>query len=155
MLSALITCGLAARRCPLGQPVHQRPRHPVPLTEQVHKALQPSRTEGTLPSGDPAPPRDKTRPVSRACGSSRMPQNVGVLSTGLPQPWHLSGKTKPADVSRRSKPSSRSPLTGVQPYPWRLLHLQDGKSRHRGSKPRGRYGLLPATTLYGNAPLSG
>ncbi len=55
-------------------------------------------------------------------------------------------------ISRRSKPSSRSPLIGEQPHPWRLLHHQDGKNRHRGSKPRGRCGLLPATTLYGNAP---
>ena len=50
-------------------------------------------------------------------------------------------------VSRRSKPSSRSLLMGVQPHPWPLVHGQDRKSRHRGSKPRGRYGLLPVTTL--------
>ena len=50
-------------------------------------------------------------------------------------------------VSRRSKPSSRSPLIGEQPHPWLLLHSQDGKNRHRGSKPPGRYVLLPATTL--------
>jgi hypothetical protein len=50
-------------------------------------------------------------------------------------------------VSRRSKPSSRSPLIGEQPHPWPLLHGQDGKNRHRGSKPPGRYVLLPATTL--------
>ena len=49
-------------------------------------------------------------------------------------------------VSRRSKPSSRSPLMGEQPHPWVLLHTQDGKNRHRSSKPQGRYGLLPATT---------
>ena len=50
-------------------------------------------------------------------------------------------------VSRRSKPSSRSPLIGEQPHPWLLLHSQDGKNRHRGSKPPGRYVLLPVTTL--------
>eukprot|EP00829_Urostomides_striatus_P014390 TRINITY_DN423_c0_g1_i5.p2 TRINITY_DN423_c0_g1~~TRINITY_DN423_c0_g1_i5.p2 ORF type:complete len:275 (-),score=-94.99 TRINITY_DN423_c0_g1_i5:102-926(-) len=50
-------------------------------------------------------------------------------------------------VSRRSKPSSRSPLIGEQPHPWPLLHGQDGKNRHRGSKPPGRYVLLPVTTL--------
>ena len=59
-------------------------------------------------------------------------------------------KTIPLDsnqpVSRRSKPSSRSPLMGEQPHPWVLLHTQDGKNRHRSSKPQGRYGLLPATT---------
>ena len=53
-------------------------------------------------------------------------------------------KNKP--VSRRSKPSSRSPLMGEQPHPWVLLHTQDGKSRPRSSKPRGRYELLLATT---------
>ena len=64
---------------------------------------------------------------------------------------HLSSDSRPVitakPVSRRSKPSSRSLLMGVQPHPWRLLHRQDRKSRHRGSKPRGRCGLLPATTL--------
>ncbi|CDG65612.1 hypothetical protein MBMB1_1766 [Methanobacterium sp. MB1] len=59
-------------------------------------------------------------------------------------------KTIPLDsnqpVSRRSKPSSRSPLMGEQPHPWVMLHTQDGKNRHRSSKPQGRYGLLPATT---------
>src|SRR5438874_11109054 len=38
-------------------------------------------------------------------------------------------------VSRRSKPSSRTTLTGEQPDPWNLLQLQDVMSRHRGAKP--------------------
>ena len=38
-------------------------------------------------------------------------------------------------VSRRSKPSSRTALTGEQPDPWNLLQLQDAMSRHRGAKP--------------------
>ena len=50
-------------------------------------------------------------------------------------------------VSRRSKPSSRPPLIGEQPHPCPLLHGQDGGNRHRGSKPPGRYVLLPVTTL--------
>ena len=62
----------------------------------------------------------------------------------LRQPTLPRVKNKP--VSRRSKPSSRSPLMGEQPHPWVLLHTQDGKSRHRSSKPRGRYELLLATT---------
>ena len=37
-------------------------------------------------------------------------------------------------VSRRSKPSSRTALTGEQPDPWKRLHLQDAMSRHRGAK---------------------
>ena len=63
-------------------------------------------------------------------------------------------------ISRRSKPSSRSLLMGVQPHPWEFcasdllrdtpyVRSQDRKSRHRGSKPRGRYGLSPVTTLFG------
>src|SRR5438128_9180032 len=38
-------------------------------------------------------------------------------------------------VSRRSKPSSRTALTGEQPDPWDLLQPQDAMSRHRGAKP--------------------
>ncbi len=44
-------------------------------------------------------------------------------------------------VSRRSKPSSRIPLMGEQPHPWMLLHIQDGMSRQRSSKTRGRFVL--------------
>ena len=36
--------------------------------------------------------------------------------------------------SRRSKPSSRTPLIGEQPNPWYHLQHQDGMSRHRGAK---------------------
>jgi hypothetical protein len=36
---------------------------------------------------------------------------------------------------------------GEQTNPWELLHPQDALSRHRGSEPRRRYGLLGATTL--------
>src|SRR5680860_957282 len=50
-------------------------------------------------------------------------------------------------VSRRSKPSSRAALTGEQPDPWDLLQPQDATSRHRGAKPRRRYGLLGAISL--------
>jgi len=37
-------------------------------------------------------------------------------------------------VSRRSKPSSRTALTGEQPDPWEHLHPQVAMSRHRGAK---------------------
>src|SRR6266700_7597971 len=50
-------------------------------------------------------------------------------------------------VSRRSKPSSRTALTGEQPDPWDLLQPQAATSRHRGAKPRRRYGLLGAISL--------
>src|SRR6478672_2811200 len=50
-------------------------------------------------------------------------------------------------VSRRFKPSSRTALNGEQPYPWDLLQPQDAMRRHRGAKPRRRYGLLGAISL--------
>ena len=50
-------------------------------------------------------------------------------------------------VSRRSEPSSRTALMGEQPNPWDLLQPQDATSRHRGAKPRRRYGLLDAISL--------
>ena len=50
-------------------------------------------------------------------------------------------------VLRRSEPSSRNFLNGEQPYPWKLLHLQDKLSRHRGAELRRRYGRLGATSL--------
>src|SRR3954453_15406695 len=56
-------------------------------------------------------------------------------------------------VSRRSKPSSRTTLNGEQPYPWDLLQPQDVMSRHRGAKPRRRYGLLGVISLLSPAYL--
>ena len=50
-------------------------------------------------------------------------------------------------VSRRSEPSSRITLNDEQPYPWDLLQPQDVMSRHRGAKPRRRYGRLGAISL--------
>src|SRR6202049_2335132 len=56
-------------------------------------------------------------------------------------------------VSRRSKPSSRTALNGEQPYPWDLLQPQDAMSRHRGAKPRRRYGLVGVISLISPAYL--
>ena len=56
-------------------------------------------------------------------------------------------------VSRRSKPSSRTTLIGEQPNPWDLLQPQDVMSRHRGAKPRRRYGRLGAISLLSPAYL--
>jgi hypothetical protein len=50
-------------------------------------------------------------------------------------------------VSRRSKPSSRTALMGEQPNPWKILHLQDATSRHRGAKPCRRCGRLGKMSL--------
>jgi len=93
--------------------------------------------------------------LPRSCGacSVEQPLTRGDRALFLSYWTHAALKlpTAPLDrirpVSRRSKPSSRSLLMGVQPHPWPLLHGQDRKSRHRGSKPQGRYELLPATTL--------
>jgi hypothetical protein len=49
--------------------------------------------------------------------------------------------------SRRSEPSSRTTLTGEQPDPWDRLQPQDVMSRHRGAKPRRRYGRSGAISL--------
>jgi len=44
-------------------------------------------------------------------------------------------------VLRRSELKSRSSLMDEQSNPWKLLHFQDEKIQHRGSKHRSRYGL--------------
>ena len=49
--------------------------------------------------------------------------------------------------SRRFEPSSRAALMGEQPNPWKLLHLQDATSRHRGAEPYRRYGRSGKTSL--------
>ena len=54
---------------------------------------------------------------------------------------------KDRTVSRRSEPSSRTTLIGAQPNPWDLPQPQDVMRRHRGAKPRRRYGRLGAISL--------
>jgi hypothetical protein len=49
--------------------------------------------------------------------------------------------------SRRSEPSSRTTLIGEQPNPWDRLQPQDVMGRHRGAKPRRRYGRSGAISL--------
>ena len=49
--------------------------------------------------------------------------------------------------SRRSEPSSRTTLIGEQPNPWGRLQSQDVMGRHRGAKPRRRYGRSGAISL--------
>ena len=69
-----------------------------------------------------------------------------VLGTDfLKHPSPVVDRDRP--VSRRSKPSSRTPLTGEQPDPWDLLQPQDGMSRHRGAKLGRRYELLGPISL--------
>ena len=63
--------------------------------------------------------------------------------SNLQRPQRIEDRT----VSRRSEPSSRTTLIGEQPNPWDLLQPQDVMSRHRGAKPRRRYGRLGAISL--------
>ena len=128
--------------------------HPHPINAIFYG--RPSLNGGGLFSGG-ASPLDAFRGYPRwlSCPACLLRQQVHqrprrpvplVLRATSPQATaHPSGRDRP--VSRRSKPSSRSPLIGEQPHPWPLLQGQDGKSRHRGTKPRGRWELSPATSL--------
>ena len=71
------------------------------------------------------------------------PLVLGIALLKYPTPTEDRDRT----VSRRSKPSSRTTLMGEQPNPWDLLQPQDVMSRHRGAKPRRRYGLSDAISL--------
>ena len=71
------------------------------------------------------------------------PLVLGKASLKSPPP--TTDRDRP--VSRRAEPSSRAALTGEQPDPWDLLQPQDATSRHRGAKPRRRYGLLGEISL--------
>ena len=71
------------------------------------------------------------------------PLVLGATPLKFPTPTADRDRT----VSRRSEPSSRAALMGEQPNPWDLLQPQDATSRHRGAKPRRRYGLLGAISL--------
>src|SRR5699024_10965813 len=50
-------------------------------------------------------------------------------------------------VSRRSEPSSRTALNGVQPHPWDRLLPLDAMIRHRGAKSPRRCELLGEISL--------
>src|SRR5215210_1631256 len=77
------------------------------------------------------------------------PLVLGSAPLNAPSPTTDTDRT----VSRRSEPSSCATLTGEQPDPWDLLQPQDVTSRHRGAKPRRRYGLLGAISLLSPAYL--
>ena len=63
-----------------------------------------------------------------------VPLVLGQLPLRQPRPCQAE-----TDLSHDGlNPTPRSPLMGEQPHPWLLLQNQDGKSRHRGTKPRGR-----------------
>src|SRR5438477_5908557 len=77
------------------------------------------------------------------------PLVLGAAPLKLPTPTADRDRT----VSRRSKPSSRTALTGEQPDPWDLLQPQDAMSRHRGAKPCRRCELLGKISLLSPAYL--
>src|SRR5256712_12990922 len=96
-----------------------------------------------IPSGRGQP----TMPLARQLAHQRSvrpgPLVLGAAPLKSPTPTTDRDRT----VSRRSKPSSRTALTGEQPDPWDLLQPQDATSRHRGAKPCRRYGLLGKISL--------
>src|SRR4026207_1600882 len=71
------------------------------------------------------------------------PLVLGAAPLKFPTPTADRDRT----VSRRSKPSSRTTLSGEQPNPWDLLQPQDVMSRHRGAKLLRRCGLLGGISL--------
>ena len=71
------------------------------------------------------------------------PLVLGSLPLSSPAPTEDKDQT----VSRRFEPSSRTALNGEQPYPWKVLTLQDAMSRHRGAKLRRRCERLGAISL--------
>ena len=81
--------------------------------------------------------------------------SVQVLSYYGPAPLKSPAPAVDRDrtVSRRSKPSSRTALTGEQPDPWDPLQPQDAMSRHRGAKQSRRYELLETISLLSPAYL--
>jgi hypothetical protein len=62
-----------------------------------------------------------TAPMERVARDSRSSQHLAEFIDSAER----------FTVSRRSKPSSRTALTGEQPDPWDLLQPQDATSRHR------------------------
>ncbi len=154
-LQGLIPWAVGGRRLSWSTEVFQR----TPRLHQTHLLWEPSSHmgNGCLFSGE-ASSLDafSSYPQLRGCPASALSDNRLTRGSSVPflsywGPFPLRQPALPADkvrpVSRRSKPSSRSLLIGEQPHPWPLMQGQDRKSRHRGTKPRGRWGLSPATSL--------
>jgi hypothetical protein len=89
----------------------------------------------------PAMPLARQLAHQRFVHSNPLVLGMSLLNHPTPTP----DRDRP--VSRRSKPSSRTALMGEQTNPWDRLQPQDAMSRHRGAKPRRRYGLLGVISL--------
>jgi hypothetical protein len=89
----------------------------------------------------PAMPLARQLAHQRSVHSNPLVLGMSLRSHPAPTP----DRDRP--VSRRSKPSSRTALMGEQTNPWDRLQPQDAMSRHRGAKPRRRYGLLGVISL--------
>jgi len=136
---------------PQAEPVGPKTFRLTPRLHQTHLLWEPSSPARTRHQ---APAPENGRLLSGAASGldafSPYPQQRGCPA----MPYRTTGKLEAA-ASRSSrtwdpfpsKPSSRSLLIGEQPHPWPLMQGQDRKSRHRGTKPRGRCGLSPATSL--------
>ena len=86
-------------------------------------------------------------PLARQLGHQRyVLLNPLVLKKNL-RKFRTPTADRDRPVSRRSEPSSRTALMGEQTNPWDRLQPQDAMSRHRGAKPRRRYGLLGVISL--------
>lgn len=85
----------------------------------------------TMGRGCPAVPVTTGKPEAPGPSSSR-------TKRPLPSKSYTSSRYY-RTVSRRTEPSSCGPLMDEQPNPWWLLHHQDGPSRQRCTKPRGRF----------------
>src|ERR671925_1378293 len=102
-----------------------------------------------IPSGRSKPAVPLARQLAHQRSVRPGPLVLGTALLKSPAPTTDRDRT----VSRRSKPSSRTALTGEQPDPWDLLQPQDETSRHRGAKPCRRYGLLGKISLLSPAYL--
>src|SRR3990172_5348362 len=93
----------------------------------------------------PSRPSYPALPLARQPGHQRSVHPNPLVLGAAPLTYPAPTTDKDRTVSRRSEPSSRTTLMGEQTNPWELLHPQDVMSRHRGAKPRRRYGLSGAT----------
>ena len=104
-------------------------------------------------SGYPFELRYPAMPLARQPVHKRFARPGPLVLRTDPHKFPAPTRDRDRTVSRRSKPSSRTALTGEQPDPWNLLQLQDVMSRHRGAKRCRRYGLLGIISLLSPAYL--